>query len=274
MAGLIAGIAGLVIQAGTTAVSFAQANKEKNKQLEFQNEADKALAEARKALQVNYAEQMSIKKEPYNAERMALLAQGAMITQAAAESDRGAASAAGQIYAGQQMGQANIAERQSNDLTNIENAILEEDSRLRDINVGLDTMEIQGNKQAAADARFASQQALQAGIQGVANTTQQAIAMPSLYPKSKSKVVTGVVGAGEAAPQQGKAAGQGMPNPYISSNSVFDLYSNPFSVNNSVFAPPSAPNPYAVNNPATPGMPNPYAVNNSIFDLYSNPFSI
>ena len=41
MAGLIAGIAGLAIQAGTTAVSFAQANKEKNKQLEFQNEADK-----------------------------------------------------------------------------------------------------------------------------------------------------------------------------------------------------------------------------------------
>ena len=83
------------------------------------------------------------------------------------------------------MGQANIAERQSNDLTNIENAILEEDSRLRDINVGLDTMELQGNQKAAADARFASQQAMQAGIQGVADTTQQAIAMPNLYSRNR-----------------------------------------------------------------------------------------
>jgi len=187
MAGLITGIAGLAITAGTTAYSFAQANKEKNKQLQYENEANKALAEAKKALQVNYARQMSIKKEPYNQERMALLNQGAMITQSAAESDRGAASAAGQIYAGQQMGQANITDRQSNDLTNIENAILEEDSRLRDVGVGLDTMELQGAQQAAADARLASQQAMQAGIEGVANTTQQVIAMPDLYSGSKSK---------------------------------------------------------------------------------------
>jgi len=200
MAGLITSIAGLAIQAGTTAVSFAQANKEKNKQLEYEKEADKALAEARRALQVNYAKQMSIKKEPYNQERMTLLNQGAMITEAVALSDRGAASAAGQVYAGQQMGQANIAERQSNDLTNIENAILEEDSRLRDINVGLDTMEIQGNQQAAADARFASQQAMQAGIQGVANTTQQAIAMPKLYSESRSKTNAAIGAVQEVDP--------------------------------------------------------------------------
>jgi hypothetical protein len=198
MAGLITGIAGLAISAGTTAYSFAQANKEKDKQLQYENEANKALAEAKKALQVNYAKQMSIKKEPYNQERMALLNQGAMITQAAAESDRGAASAAGQIYAGQQMGQANIADRQSNDLTNIENAILEEDSRLRDVGVGLDTMELQGAQQAAADARLASQQAMQAGIEGVANTTQQGLAMAPLYSQSKSKTNAAIAGVQDA----------------------------------------------------------------------------
>ena len=187
MSGLITGIAGLAISAGTTAYSFAQANKEKNKQLQYENEANKALAEARKALQVNYAKQMSIKKEPYNQERMALLNQGAMITQAAAESDRGAASAAGQVYAGQQMGQADITNRQTVDQTNIENTILEEESRLRDAEVGLDTMELQGAQQAAADARLASQQATQQGIQGIANTAQQAIAMPDLYSGSGSK---------------------------------------------------------------------------------------
>ena len=186
MAGLVTGIVGLGISAGTTATSFIQANNEKKKQADYEADAAKALAQARKALQVNYAKQMSIQKEPYNQERLALLSAGAQITQYAAESERGAASAAGQLLAQQQMGAADITNRQTTDMQNIENAILEEESRLRDVGVGLDMQEIAGQQQAAADSRLAAAQAQQAGLQGLATTAQAGLDMIPLYAQDRN----------------------------------------------------------------------------------------
>jgi hypothetical protein len=181
MSGLITGIAGVAIAAGSTAASFIQAGKSKRKQQEYEAEADKAMAEARRQLQVNYAKQMSIKKEPYAQERLAMLSQGQQVVNAASESDRGAASAAGQVLMGQQAGQADITNRQVTDLQNIENAILEEESRLRDINVDLDMQEVEGQMAAAADMRTQAAQQTQQGIQGVANTLQAGVSMIPLY---------------------------------------------------------------------------------------------
>jgi hypothetical protein len=170
MAGLITGIAGAVISAGTTAASFIQAGQQKRKQQDFEADAARALAEARKKLQVNYAEAMSVNKEPYNQERLAMLSAGAQLAQAAAESRRGVGAAAGQILASQQGVQQDISNRQGIDMQNIQNAILEEESRLRDVNVGLDMQEVAGQQQAAADAKLAAQMATQQGIQGIGNT--------------------------------------------------------------------------------------------------------
>ena len=181
MSGLITGIAGVAIAAGSTASSFIQAGKSKRKQQEYEAEADKAMAEARRQLQVNYAKQMSIKKEPYAQERLAMLSQGQQVVNAASESDRGAASAAGQVLMGQQASQADIANRQVTDLQNIENAILEEESRLRDINVDLDMQEVEGQMAAAADMRTQAALQTQQGIQGAANTLQAGISMIPLY---------------------------------------------------------------------------------------------
>ena len=183
MAGLATGlaIAGLAISAGTTATSFIQAGKQRRLQEGYEADADKALAEARRALQVNYAKQMSIKKEPYNQERLAMLSQGQQVIDAASDSDRGAASAAGQVLMGQQASQADITNRQSDELINIENAILEEESRLRDINVDLDMQEVEGQMNAAADARIAAADATQAGIQGIGQTAQAGLAMVPLF---------------------------------------------------------------------------------------------
>ena len=139
------------------------------------------MAEARRQLQVNYAKQMSIKKEPYAQERMAMLSQGQQVVDAASESDRGAASAAAQVLMGQQVGQADITNRQGTDLQNIENAILEEESRLRDINVDLDMQEVEGQMAAAADMRTQAAQQTQEGIQGIANTAQAGLSMIQLY---------------------------------------------------------------------------------------------
>ncbi len=181
MAGLITGIAGLALSAGTTAASFIQAGNQKRKQQDYEADAARALAEARKKLQVNYAEAMSVNKEPYNQERLSMLSAGAQIAQAAAESRRGVSAAAGQLLASQQAGQQDISNRQGTDMQNIQNAILEEESRLRDVNVGLDVQELAGQQQAAADARLASQMANQQGIQGIANFAQQGLTMIPLY---------------------------------------------------------------------------------------------
>jgi len=181
MAGLVTGIASLALTAGTTAASFIQAGQQKRKQQDFEADAAKALAEARQRLQVNYAEAMSVNKEPYNQERLAMLSAGAQIAQAAAESKRGAGAVAGQLLASQQAGQQDISNRQGVDMQNIQNAILEEESRLRDINVGLDVQELAGQQQAAADARLAAQMGTQQGIQGIGNFAQQGLTMIPLY---------------------------------------------------------------------------------------------
>lgn len=202
MAGLLTGlaIAGLAISAGTTATSFIQAGKQRRLQEGYEADADKALAEARRALQVNYAKQMSIKKEPYNQERLAMLSQGQQVIDAASDSDRGAASAAGQVLMGQQSSQADITNRQSDELINIENAILEEESRLRDINVDLDMQEVEGAQQAAADARIAAADATQAGIQGIGQTAQAGLAMVPLYSQSKTATNNAILQAQGADP--------------------------------------------------------------------------
>jgi hypothetical protein len=181
MAGLITGIAGAVISAGTTAASFIQAGQQRRKQQDFEADAARALAEARKKLQVNYAEAMSVNKEPYNQERLAMLSAGAQLAQAAAESRRGVGAAAGQILASQQGVQQDISNRQGVDMQNIQNAILEEESRLRDVNVGLDVQEIAGQQQAAADAKLAAQMATQQGIQGIGNTVGAGLSLIPLY---------------------------------------------------------------------------------------------
>jgi hypothetical protein len=160
------------------------------------------LAEARKKLQVNYAEAMSVNKEPYNQERLAMLSAGAQLAQAAAESRRGVGAAAGQILASQQGVQQDISNRQGVDMQNIQNAILEEESRLRDVNVGLDMQELAGQQQAAADAQLAANMARNEGIQGIGNTVGKLINenMIPLYGFPKKETATPIAPASMAAP--------------------------------------------------------------------------
>lgn len=223
MAGLITGIAGAVISAGTTAASFIQAGQQKRKQQDFEADAARALADARKKLQVNYAEAMSVNKEPYNQERLAMLSAGAQLAQAAAESRRGVGAAAGQILASQQGVQQDISNRQGIDMQNIQNAILEEESRLRDVNVGLDMQELAGQQQAAADAKLAAQMATQQGIQGIGNTLGLLINenMIPLYGFGKKEAPAAPVSATPPASSGSTAQSTKLVKPEVLSESMF-----------------------------------------------------
>lgn len=183
MSGVIAGLAISTVSAGA---SFAQAAKQNRLKRQAQSDADMAMAAARGKLDVNFAEQMAIKKEAYDLERQAMLVQGAQLTQAGIESERGSAATAGRVFAQQQLGQQQIRSAMADELTNIESAVLEEESRLRDLGVGLDLEEVAGQQMRAADAQRAATASTQQGIQSALDVTQLAVEQVPLYRETRA----------------------------------------------------------------------------------------
>jgi hypothetical protein len=179
-------IGGLAVSAASTTMSFVQAGQQKKKQREAEAKAAEAMAEARKKLEVNFAEELAIQKEPYELERDAMLAQGALAMQAGVESDRGAETTAGKLQMAQNQAQAGIRSAMGQELQGIQEKIINEDSRLRDIGVQLDLGEVEGAQLAARDAEEASAQAMQEGFQGLSSTLQQGLGMVPLFQKTAS----------------------------------------------------------------------------------------
>ena len=174
-------IAGLAVSAASTGASFAQAAKQKKLQREAEADASKAMAEARKKLDVNFYEQLGIQKEPYELEREMMLVQGAQSIEAGRESERGAAALAGRVQLAQQQGQRQIAAAMGQEMLGLEKLVAGEESRLRDTGVNLDLAEVQGAQLAARDAQEAAAAATTQGVQGLASMGQQAIQMAPLY---------------------------------------------------------------------------------------------
>tara|TARA_R100000951_G_scaffold19483_1_gene16311 strand:+ start:938 stop:1762 length:825 start_codon:yes stop_codon:yes gene_type:complete len=180
----IAAATSLAITAGTTTSSFIQAGKQKKAQRKAEREASKKMASARRSLEKNYMESLSIPLEAYEREMEAINVGTAQATQAAAEgSQRGVAATAGQVQQVASEAQAQQRTKMAEDLFNLEAATAEESSRLRDIGVNLDLAEAEGAQMAAADAARARSQAIQQGIEGVASTAQQGLSMVPLYQK-------------------------------------------------------------------------------------------
>jgi len=179
-------IASLSISAVSAGASFAQAAKQNRLKRQAQEDAERAMAAARGKLDVNFAEQMSIKKEAYDLERQAMLVQGAQLTQAGIESERGSAATAGRVFAQQQLGQQQIRSAMADEMTNIESAVLEEESRLRDLGVGLDLEEVAGQQMMAADAQRAATASTQQGIQSAISGLQQGVEGIPLYMETRA----------------------------------------------------------------------------------------
>jgi hypothetical protein len=177
-------IGGLAISGVSTAMSFMQAEEQKSKARQAEADAAAAMAEARRKLEINYAEERAIQKEPYELAREASLSSGAQILQAGRESDRGAEVSAGRVQMAQNEAQAGIRTEMGKELTDIQKDIINEESRLRDLGFQLDTEEAAGAQMAARDAEEASAAATAQGFQGLSSMAQQGLGMASLYGKS------------------------------------------------------------------------------------------
>lgn len=176
---------GLAVTAATTAISFAQAAEQSDKKKKAEESAAAAMMEARKKLDVNYYEQLSIQKEPYELARRELLSQGALATQQLAEGDpRALAAGVGRVQLAQQMGQEKVATAMQQEQTALEKLVTGEDSRLRDLGAQLDLQEVVGAQQAMSDAERAESMAVQQGLAGVTSMVGQVASLAPLYSKT------------------------------------------------------------------------------------------
>ena len=176
---------GLAVTAATTAISFAQAAEQSDKKKKAEESAAAAMMEARKKLDVNYYEQLSIQKEPYELARRELLSQGALATQQLAEGDpRALAAGVGRVQLAQQMGQEKVATAMQHEQTALEKLVAGEDSRLRDLGAQLDLQEVVGAQQAMSDAERAESMAVQQGLAGVTSMVGQVASLAPLYSKT------------------------------------------------------------------------------------------
>lgn len=181
----IAAGVGLATTAATTGMSFAQAGKQRKAMRQAEQDASEAMQAARKKLEVNVFDQLSIQKEPFELEREALLSQGAQAIQAGVESERGAAATAGRIQMAQNEAQAGIRTAMGQELQGLERLSAQEEGRLRDIGVQLDLEEVAGAQLAAANAQELQAQAMQQGFEGVTSLAGQLASSAPLFERNR-----------------------------------------------------------------------------------------
>lgn len=198
----IAAGVGMAATVATTTASFIQAGKQKRLQKRAEAEAEKAMAEARKELDVNFYEELGINKEIYETEREAQLVAAAQLIEAAQESDRGAEAAAGRVLLASQEAQKDITKRMVEEQQAIDFAQATEESRLRDIGVQLSLEEVAGAQLAAAQAQEMGGQATQQALQGITSLGMQVAQAAPLYGQQKTPSIKPGIGVTTPVPQE------------------------------------------------------------------------
>jgi len=180
-------VVGILSSLGSAGASFAQAGKQARMAKKAKAEAERAFAEAKKNLQVNFYEQLGIQREAYELEREAMLSAGAQAIQAGVESERGAAATAGRVQLAQQQGQREIAGAMAKELFGLEAATAEEESRLATQRASLDLAQAEGSQNAQAIAQAAQAAGISGGFQGLTSAAQQFIQGAQLYKSAEGK---------------------------------------------------------------------------------------
>lgn len=181
----IAAGVGLAVTAASTAMSFAQAAEQNSIKNKAEAEAEKALAEAKKRLDVNVYEALDVNLDAFRRQQEGLLSAAAQATAAGAESERGVAATAGRVQAGVNDAMAGIREAEVSKLEELERLTAGEESRLKDIGAQISLDEAAGAQAAAANAAEMEQMALAQGMEGVTSAIGQAAEMVPLFAKTK-----------------------------------------------------------------------------------------
>tara|TARA_R110000824_G_scaffold213652_10_gene399961 strand:+ start:3051 stop:4004 length:954 start_codon:yes stop_codon:yes gene_type:complete len=179
-------ITSIALTAGSTALNFVNAGKQRRAASDAEFDAEQALIKAREKLGTNFYENLSINKEKYVLEREALLSAGAQATAAGAESERGAAAVAGRVLAAQQKAQQQQTSRMGDEQKKLEGLVAQEDSRLRDIGVQLDLEEVKGAQIAAGRAEQSANMLQAQGMQGILDTAKAGVSLSGGLKEAKA----------------------------------------------------------------------------------------
>ena len=226
----IAAGVGIASSLGGAAMSFSQANKQKKLQKEAEAEADKMMASARARLDVNYMDALSVQKEPYELQREAMVAQGAQTVDAAQESERGTAAAAGRVQMAQNEAQGGIRTAMGKELTDIERLKVTEEARLGDLRTQLELDVAAGAALAERNAAEMEAQSRTQGLEGLTSAATQVANLVPLY--AKSGITQDSLKGMQYTPEQMKAFGQvrgntlGAPGSNGFTNLDFDAIQN------------------------------------------------
>lgn len=154
-------IAGLVLSAGGAGMSISQASKQQKLIKQAEGEAEAAMERARKMINTNYLEGLSMPTQSYELARENLASAGAQALQSAIEGDqRGGAATAGRVQMAQQAGQQQISAAQEERMFEIQKEIAKEDARLQGVAANIELGGVLGAQQSAADATAAKQAAI------------------------------------------------------------------------------------------------------------------
>lgn len=181
MAAATAAIAGVAISGITAGMSFAQAGKERRLMNEANRAADQAMAEARKRLDVNVYDQLSVFDRVYKDAQEQSRGQALQQMQASQEADQGAVATAGKLQAIQNDQQNQIAMAHGMKLEELDKLSATEQGRLLDIGTQIDLAEVEGNQQAAADAQKQMAKSMGNAFSSVAQGVQYGAQLVPLY---------------------------------------------------------------------------------------------
>lgn len=206
---------GLGVQALSGVGSFIQAGQRQKEIDKANRAAQKAVAEAKKQIQVKPFEALTVSDTPYERQREQFASQAAQATQAAAEMGAAGMGRVGAIAMAGDEAQAKVRDQQIKQLETIENLKAKDEARASQQLASLSLQEAEGAQQAAADAQSAKAAAITSGFGSLASVGQQMAAvnpvtgeaMFELYGKDKSG------GAGSQGGTRGAGSQGGMFDP-------------------------------------------------------------
>ena len=254
----IIGLAGLAVSAGTTGLSIGQASKQKKLKEDADIKATQAISDAKREIDVNYMDQLSIAKEPYRLAREAALSSGAQALEASVEGDpRGIGATAGRVFEGQNKVQQQIASTMSQDIARLDQLSAQEDSNIATKLATLDLKTAEGAQLASRDAQQARNAAVTQAIKSGGDTIVKGVefGVPLFKDTDETQTTTGNNSA--IAPNQLGGGGFSVPNGSNSLIPTNQLGDGGFTASNGS----TQINPFAL--PALPSYP--------YLDMFGNP---
>lgn len=174
--GVLAAI-GLGVQALSGVGSFIQAGQ-RQKEIDKANAAaQKAVAEARKQIQLKPYEALTVSDTPYERQREMFASQAAQATQAAAEMGAAGMGRVGAIAMAGDEAQAKVRDQQIQQLEAIEQLKAKDEARVASELAGLSLAEAEGAQLAARDAQTAKAAAITSGLGAVTGVAENLISL-------------------------------------------------------------------------------------------------